>query len=94
MFAHRFCTRSAGAAWRLVLSGHYGAAIAVAALAVLLAACSQAPQRLAGGDPSDPHAPVPRVTYRSAIGSYASQRPAEPLPWRDQNDRIAPTTRP
>jgi len=68
--------------------------LAAAAIALVLASCSQMPQPLTGPDPSDPQAHVRPAGYRPVIGSYASQRPVEPLPWRNQNDRIAPVPKP
>ncbi len=63
----------------------------VAALALLLPRCTDAPRApVAGPDPSDPGARVPRVDYRSTVGSYKSQRPVEPGPWGEQNQRVAP----
>jgi hypothetical protein len=41
-------------------------------------------------DPADPQAPAPRVDYRSTIGTYKRQRPVEPGPWREQNERVTP----
>jgi hypothetical protein len=41
-------------------------------------------------DPSDPRAPAPRSTYRSTLGTYSSQRPVEPAPWREQNQGVTP----
>jgi hypothetical protein len=46
--------------------------------------------RAAPADPADPAARAPRVGYRSTIGSYTSQRPVSPGPWREQNERAAP----
>jgi hypothetical protein len=43
-----------------------------------------------GPDPSDSRAPVARSTYQSTLGSYSSQRPVEPMPWREQNQGVAP----
>jgi len=94
MFVHLFRTRAAASARRRVPSARGVAAFAVAAIAGLPAACSQAPHRLAGPDPSDPRASVRPASYRPVIGSYAGQRPVEPSPWRDQNDRIAPGPKP
>ncbi len=37
---------------------------------------------------------VPPSAYRSTLGSYTSQRPVEPTPWREQNERIAPSPKP
>jgi curli biogenesis system outer membrane secretion channel CsgG len=68
-----------------------GARAIVLALAVLLAGCTDVPRApLAGPDPSDPAARVPRVDDRSTVGSYKSQRPVEPGPWGEQNQRVAP----
>ena len=61
------------------------------ALAVLLAGCTDAPRSpVAGADPADPGARAPRVDYRSTIGSYKSQRPVSPGPWREQNEQVTP----
>ena len=48
------------------------------------------PAPLAGPDPSDPSARTPAVGYSSTIEPYARQRPVEPLPWREQNERVTP----
>jgi hypothetical protein len=100
MFAHRFRTRAAAVVGRRpARSAHRFAAhrlvpLLAAATAALLAGCSQMPQRLAGPDPSDPSAPARAAAYRSVIAPYASQRPVEPSPWRDQIDRINPAPKP
>lgn len=61
---------------------------------LLLAACSEAPRPpLAGPDPADPGARTRGVDYRSTIGSYRSQRPVEPAPWAEQNERVSPAPR-
>jgi len=64
----------------------------VAALLIALApACSAVTASpWHGPDPSDPSVRVPPTAYRSTIGGYASQRPVEPRPWREQNQRVAP----
>jgi hypothetical protein len=67
--------------------------IVVIATFALLAACSALPPPLAGPDPSDPSARVAAVGYRSTIGPYTSQRPVEPMPWQQQNERVAPAPR-
>ncbi len=65
--------------------------VAVPALALLLAGCTDVPRSpLAGPDPSDPAARAPRVDYRSTIGPYKSQRPVDPAPWTEQNERVTP----
>ena len=57
---------------------------------VLLSGCSGPSSPLVGPDPSDPAAYAPPVRHRSALAGYESQRPVEPLPWREQNERVAP----
>jgi hypothetical protein len=59
-------------------------------LALLLAGCDPPAPPLAGSDPSDPGARAPRVGYRSTISPYKRQRPVEPGPWDEQNQRVAP----
>ena len=48
----------------------------------------------AGPDPADPSVPVPPLRYQSTTGGYLRQRPVEPAPWREQNDRVAPQPKP
>jgi hypothetical protein len=95
MFAH-VRTRPADIGRQRMRSIRRFAALAAAASAALLMqACSPLPPApFAGPDPSDPRARVPAVAYRPAVAPYASQRPVEPLPWREQNDRIAPAPKP
>ena len=62
----------------------------VIALMLLAAACKPLSVPLAGGDPSDPSVPVPPVRSPSSLGSYERQRPVEPGPWRQQNERVTP----
>lgn len=69
----------------------FGVLVVMPALALWLAGCTDTPRSPAvGPDPSDPGARAPRVDYRSTIGSYKSQRPVEPAPWTEQNERVAP----
>jgi hypothetical protein len=66
-------------------------AIGVVALCLLTAACVATPLvPYAGPDPSDPNVRVQAVGYRPTIGRYTSQRPVEPAPWREQNERVTP----
>ena len=65
-------------------------ALGAVLLCLLTSACFSTPERpVAGPDPSDPNARTP-ATYRPVLGGYVSQRPVEPAPWREQNDRVAP----
>jgi hypothetical protein len=61
-------------------------------LATVAQGCSVAPTASFGGpEPSDPSVRVAGAAYRSTFRSYLSQRPVEPRPWREQNERVAPT---
>ena len=62
--------------------------VSVFLLALLIAACARGPAPLV--EAADPFAPVPTVRHSSAIGTYQSQRPVDPAPWREQNERVAP----
>jgi hypothetical protein len=65
------------------------------ALAVLTQGCSGAPTSpFVGPEPSNPFARTPPAAYRSTIDPYVSRRPAEPDPWRQQNERVAPSPKP
>jgi hypothetical protein len=64
------------------------AGVAVAAL--MLGGCMPTTVPLAGADPADRNARVAPVGYRSTVAPYNSLRPTAPLPWREQNDRVAP----
>lgn len=59
-------------------------------LMLLLAACKSYPQAVAVADPADPSAPVAKVRYQSALGTYVSQRPVGPGDWRELNRRVTP----
>ena len=64
------------------------------ALSLLSAGCiTSADGPHAVPDPSVARVRVPAVAYRPVLGGYISQRPVEPAPWREQNERVAPTRR-
>ena len=64
-------------------------------LALLTAACAASnAQPLAGLNPADPEVPVLPVRAANTLGSYISQRPVDPAPWRERNERVAPKTNP
>jgi hypothetical protein len=66
-------------------------AATVIVLGSVLSACAAAPAApVAGPDPSSPDVRVPSISYRSTIGSYQRQRPVEPGPWIEQNQRVTP----
>jgi hypothetical protein len=84
------CATAAAAVTRL-FQIRFGVLAILPAVALLIAGCADAPRPpLAGPDPADPGARVPRVDYRSTVGSYRSRRPAEPAPGGEQNERVTP----
>ncbi len=77
------------------LRTRFGPLATLIVLALVGHGCSAAPPSpVTGPDPANPRAPVPSSAYRSTLGSYTSQRPVEPTPWREQNERIAPSPKP
>jgi hypothetical protein len=63
-------------------------------LTALAGACTAPPPSpSAGPDPSDASARTRPVGYRSTIAPYESQRPVEPKPWEQQNERVGPSQR-
>jgi hypothetical protein len=74
-----------------LLQSRIGPLILLLCTTLLAQGCrTDPPVPTAGPDPSDPRAPVPRSTYQSTLGSYSSQRPIEPTPWREQSQGVAP----
>jgi len=66
-------------------------ALAALALAACAAGCwVPPPAPSVGRDPSDPSARTRPVGYRSTTAGYQRQRPAEPAPWREQNQSVGP----
>jgi hypothetical protein len=92
MFA-QITRRGAVVRWRpqTLLRNRIGPLILLLCTALFAQGCrTDPPAPTAGPDPSDPRAPVSRSTYQSTLGSYTSQRPVEPTPWREQNQGVAP----
>lgn len=86
----QFWPRSAAAMRRSTL-WRYRLPAVVAAVALLTQGCAPTPPRPSlGTDPSDRDVRVPPAAYRSVLGDYSSQRPVEPTPWRERNERVAP----
>ncbi len=70
-------------------------AAAPVAAALLVASCSWTPPApFTGPDPADVNVPVDPVTDVSVRGAYQSIRPVAPRSWREQNERVAPQSRP
>ncbi len=79
------------AAMRRATLWRYRRSAVLTVCALLMQGCAATPPRpLAGDEASDPAARVPAVGYRPVLGSYSSQRPVEPLPWVERNQRVTP----
>lgn len=79
------------AAMRRSTLWRYRLATVLAAGALLAQGCAPIPpQPFAGAEVSNPDIRVPATAYRPVLGTYSSQRPVEPAPWRERNDRVAP----
>jgi hypothetical protein len=93
MFA-QIARRIAVVGWRPqpLLKKHIGPLILLLCTALFAQGCrtDPPPSPYTGRGPLDPPATVPRSTYQSTLGSYSSQRPVEPAPWREQNQGVAP----
>lgn len=63
--------------------------VLIAAVAFSAAGCA-APPAPSLAAAADPNARVPATRYNSVTAPYTRQRPVEPLPWRERNDRVAP----
>ncbi len=89
--SEQFWPWSAAAMQRSILWRYWLPAV-LATAALLTQGCAPTPPRpFDGGRASDPDVRVPPTAYRSVLGNYSSQRPIEPTPWRERNDRVAPT---
>ena len=65
--------------------------VGVAALAALLAGCSDAPlPQTVSPDPADPETPTVATPYRPVMAGTAAHTPVGLKPWRELNDSVAP----
>jgi hypothetical protein len=77
------------------VSGRNAWCVGLLFAALLTQGCAATPPGpVAGRNPADPAAPAAPVAYRSVVGPYQSQRPSDPGPWREQNERVAPQEKP
>jgi hypothetical protein len=92
MFAHfRAKTTALRGRYLALFQKQLAPTFGVVALCLLTAACVATPNKsFVGPDPSDPGVRIPPARYRSTIGNYTSRRPVEPMPWREQNERVTP----
>jgi hypothetical protein len=75
----------------VIMPAHCRMLLAVASVAALVSGCTAAPPvPIAGAHPADPSSPSRRAAYRAVIDAAASRRPADPLDWTEQNNRVAP----
>jgi hypothetical protein len=63
--------------------------LAAALAAGMTGGCAAAPPASVPAA-ADPGNPVPPARYSSVTAPYTRQRPVEPLPWRERNERVAP----
>ena len=64
-------------------------------LAALVSGCAGAPPApIAGAHPADPQAHVRPAAYQPVIGAYTRERPRDPAPWREKNERVTPEEKP
>ena len=95
MLAHASARAAAVARQTNLPKDRWARLAAVAALVLLIAACTPVPPvPLAGPDPANPHARVPALAYRSPVEPYVSRRPVDPQSWQGQSDRDAPASKP
>ena len=67
----------------------------VGATALVISGCkTPSPFGAMVADPGDPNAPVAAITHRSTMDTYVRRRPVEPRPWAEQNQGVAPPSRP
>ena len=71
-----------------------GAITVLLAVAFLVEGCAETPKQFAGPSPADPSVRIAATAYRPVIVPYDSIRPAEPGPWRQQNEKAAPSSGP
>ena len=89
--------RASGATGRRLssLSGRAAWCVGLLLAPLLVQGCAATPPApVARRDPTDPGAVSAPVAYRSVVGPYESQRPRDPGPWREQNERVAPHEKP
>lgn len=70
------------------------APIVIGACLSLMSGCMAAGPAPSLAAAADPQARVPPARYSSVIGPYTPQRPVEPMPWRERNERVTPQTSP
>ena len=91
MFAHLVVRLAGMSLWGLApIFTRFRVIATLALVSAALGACSVASSQGSGPHPADPQARVPAASYRPVTGGYASQRPVEPLPWRERNERVTP----
>ncbi|TLX08546.1 MULTISPECIES: hypothetical protein [Rhizobium] len=59
-------------------------------LPLIAAACASTPPNVVALDEVQQAPIAPAARYRSPISDYVARQPADPKPWRQQNDRQSP----
>jgi hypothetical protein len=96
MLAQSIARPSGVSGWRCSsISGGTAWRVGLLLAPLLVQGCAATPPApVAGRNPADPGAVAAPAAYRSVVGPYQSQRPSEPGPWREQNERVAPQEKP
>lgn len=69
-------------------------ATTLAACVLLIQGCTPLkPPAFDSTKASDPDSRVAPAAYRSVVDGYSSQRPVDPLPWTERNQRVTPVSR-
>lgn len=63
---------------------------AVCTVLLTIGGCAAPPPATSLTAAADPRVPVPAARYSSVTAPYTRQRPVEPLPWLERNQRVAP----
>lgn len=82
-----------GSVVRGIFERKLGAFAGLALAAMTLGGCAVPLAPLAGADPADPGAKVAGVGYRSTTAPYTSLRPTTPSGWKEQNQRVTPSSK-
>jgi hypothetical protein len=82
-----------GSTVRGIFEKRHVAFVGMAAAAMILGGCAAPPAPLVGADPANPGAKVAGVGYRSTVAPYSSLRPTTPSGWKEQNQRVTPSSK-
>jgi hypothetical protein len=72
---------------------NFAGTVTLLAVSASVSGCA-VPIALNGQNPANPRARVAAVGYQSTVAPYTSLRPTVPSSWRQQNDSVAPSSKP